>query len=742
MALAHSANAAGERQDLLEHLGNVARDAATFASVWGGEALAEVAGWLHDIGKFNPEFQRYLRESEAGSWAGRHGPDHKGAGAVLLMGMPIDALAFLVQGHHGGLRSRSDLKTWLRERQKDSAVPQAIALAHETLPDLEGRLRAVAGLPASALSEPTALDLSLRMLFSALVDADFLDTERHFQGHREAQRAGDASSTSLSTLLDVFERSQAELVRAADDTPVNRLRHEAFVGAMRRATETPGFFRLTGPTGIGKTRLSLGFALRHAVTHGLERVIYAIPYTSITEQVAREFRGIFGEDGRIVLEHHSAVDPTEPGDTPSRQEMWRRLAAENWQAPLVVTTTVQLFESLFAASPARCRKLHNVARSVVILDEAQMLPAHLLKPMLDVLRQLVRDYGVSVVFCTATQPALDAVLSDLAGVREIIPDPPRFFAALKRVEYVLPPRDERWSWERAAEELGTSARAMAIVNTRTDAVALLDAVRAGGVDERSLFHLSTWMAGAHRRAVLEEVRRRLKRGEPCCLVATQVVEAGVDLDFPLVLRALAPLDRIVQAAGRCNRNGNLPQNRLGRVVVFVPAEGKTPPGTYRMGIEETSILLAEAGLDLHDPEVYERYFRGLFHDLGPDALDKPRVQAARNQRVLDFPVVAERFQMIDHAGMPVVITNEAPGMMRNPARGFLDRLAQGQGNPRELLRQLQPYMVALDSWLLKVAQQRTQVIEVIPGLYQWQGRYDSLRGIVLEGGVDPTRNIW
>lgn len=736
MALAHSANSAGQRQDLVEHLGNVARTAAMFASAWGGEALAEIAGWVHDIGKFNPAFQRYLRESEAGIWQGR-GPDHKGAGAALVADSPFGPLALLIQGHHGGMHALGDLETWVRERQRDPEVTQAIDLARQALPDLDERLRIQARSPLPALEGPTDFDLSLRMLFSALVDADFLDTERHFKEEREAQRAGTTTTATLSDLLTIFERDQSafEARVEAEDTLINRMRHEVFVGSLAQAAEAPGFFRLTGPTGIGKTRLSLGFALHHAATHGLDRIIYAIPYTSITEQVAGVFRDIFGQDSHIVLEHHSAITLDDPNGTPSPPETWRRLAAENWRAPLVVTTTVQLFESLFAASPSRCRKLHNIARSVVILDEAQMLPAHLLKPILDVLRQLVRGYGVSVVFCTATQPALDTVMKELRDVREIVPDPSRLFAALKRVEYELPMPDEQWSWARVADEMRSSAQAMAIVNTRPNAVALLEAVRQAGADERALFHLSTWMTGAHRRAVLAEVKRRLDGGEQCLLVATQVVEAGVDIDFPLVLRALAPLDRIVQAAGRCNRNGRL--DGFGRVVVFEPEDGNVPPEMfYKVGIQETVSLLGEPGIDLHDPMVYQRYFRALYRDAGAAALDKQKVQAMRQE--VNYPEVAERFRMIAKDGAPVVITDEAPGMAPNRAEGLLARLVHQHGNPRALLRQLQPYIIDLDSWPLQQAQQHALVTEVVPGLYRWLGRYDGLRGIVLEGGVDPS----
>ncbi len=318
----------------------------------------------------------------------------------------------------------------------------------------------------------------------------------------------------------------------------------------------------------------------HAIHHYLDQVIVAIPYTSIIEQTADVYRGIFGEEDGLVLEHHSAVVVDDQENSPvTAQQAWPRLASQNWDAPVVVTTTVQLFESLFANRPGRCRKLHNLARSVIVLDEVQTLPPDLLEPILDVLRQLVAHYGTTVVLSTATQPALDEspYLHGLPNVQEIIPTPERYFQKMQRVHYEVPAASQRWTWLEVAERLRSERQALAIVNTKGDAMALLDAL-----GNQAALHLSTLMCGAHRRATLEEVRRRLKEGDPCLLVSTQVVEAGVDLDFPVVLRAVGPLDRIVQAAGRCNREGRL---EAGQVIVFNPTEGGVPRGAYRAGYD-------------------------------------------------------------------------------------------------------------------------------------------------------------
>jgi CRISPR-associated endonuclease/helicase Cas3 len=475
-------------------------------------------------------------------------------------------------------------------------------------------------------------------------------------------------------------------------------------------------FRLTVPTGGGKTLSAMGFALRHALVHDLRRVIVAVPYTSITEQTAGVYRAAFGHD-RAVLEHHSALDP-EAVDEQTIDGLWARLAAENWDAPIVVTTTVQLFESLFARSTSKCRKLHRLAGSVIVLDEAQALPSHLLATILDGLRALVASYRVTVVLCTATQPALDDApgFKGLAGVREIAPDPPRLFAGLRRVDYELPQENEAWPWRRAAEEMRPERQALAITNTIADALALFDAL-----DDPESFSLSTLLCGAHRRQVLGEVRRRLRAREACHVVSTQVVEAGVDVDFPLVLRAVGPLDRIVQAAGRCNREGRL---RSGRVVVFRPAEGGVPSGPYKTGTQLSETILGESGADLHDPALYEEYFRRLF---GLVNLDEQRIQDLR--RSLRYEEVANRFRMIQDDMVDVVVEYD-----KRAAR-LLDSVRSEKHTSRQTFRALQPYMVSVRSSQLKKYQQRGLIEEVKPGLLRWLGEYDDRRGLVAENRV-------
>ena len=378
-----------------------------------------------------------------------------------------------------------------------------------------------------------------------------------------------------------FDEHMAELTRSAANTLVNRLRNQILQQCRDKAGQDPGFFSLTVPTGGGKTLSGMAFALEHAIAHGKRRIIHIIPYTSIIEQTAGIFRGIFGE---AVIEHHSSLDPEHETER-------SRLAAENWDAPVIVTTSVQFFESLFAARTSRCRKLHNIVDAVVVLDEAQLLPPEFLQPILNALNLLVVHYGVTVVLSTATQPALESrtnsfgktVLRGLDHMREIIDDPDALYAKLERVHVRLPEDFHAGvSWERIAAEIAQHDSVLAIVNTRRQARELHALLPKGTI------HLSALMCGQHRSDVIAGIKEKLRRDEPVRVVSTQLVEAGVDLDFPVVYRALSGLDSIAQAAGRCNREGRLDR---GEVVVFVPPE-PAPPGVMRRAADKTVSTLA------------------------------------------------------------------------------------------------------------------------------------------------------
>lgn len=720
---AHSANGQGQRQSLIEHLRGASSLAQMFAEPFGGGGLAKVAGLWHDAGKADPAWQRRLLECEEGLWHGPIGIDHKRAGALLARqaGGATELAGLLIQGHHGGLRTPTDFNSWLDEGSGLPGPGEALRILREVMPDLEDFQSP--DLPAHAASSPIEAELFLRLAYSALVDADSLDTEAHKLGGEPADRA------SAVGLADLWKRYTEFLDRQPSlaDTEVNRVRAEVHSACLQAASLPPGIFTLTVPTGGGKTRSSMAFALSHGRQHGYRRVIVAVPFTSITQQTAEVYREIFGEH-RVVLEHHSAAADgprsTSGGDDSfDEAAVWQRLASENWDAPIVVTTTVQLFESLFSNQRGKTRKLHNIANSTIILDEAQSLPPGLVAPILDVLRSLSDHYGVTVVLSTATQPAFDAidVFRDV-DAREIAPDHPEHFQRLKRVRYEW--RTKRpCSWGEVAEWMHSERQALAIVNTKRHAHELLDELERleiGGLHR--VFHLSTLLCGAHRTAVVGEIKGRLSVGDSCLVVSTQVVEAGVDLDFPLVLRAEAPLDAITQAAGRCNREGRLGLAG-GRVIVFAPPDDAAPSGVYRSGRDITRVVRQAPDFDPDDPLAVRQYSEMLFGiGVNPDSAG---VQEARSS--LDFPAVAKKFRMIDEDTCEVVV--DYPGISQ--IDWLIEPIRSGEHSVREALRDIQPYTVSLRRHEYKRLKEMGLIEEITPlrDMGRWLGQYDAVRGL-------------
>ncbi len=748
-----------EWHDLVSHLKRTSELAHKNASKFGAGELGRLAGLWHDVGKFNPAFQRYLRECHEAALAGTSAPrggsvPHAVYGAMLAARNAgreeFEWLAPIIHGHHVGLRSRDDLRQALADpdaaRVFEVILPAMKSSAPETLsPDAECEY--VSDAPTDFME----LEFFMRMLFSSLVDADFLDTETHFEPGKAGMRG---SAVGVGDLWRVLEGSQdALLAKAAEESPtvVNEVRREVYEECLEAAESERGVFRLAVPTGGGKTRSGLAFALKHAVWNNhrdegsaMDRVIVAVPYTSIIEQTAREYRNIFRSlGGDAVLEHHSAVRLYSDIDMEALDERRARarLAAQNWDSPLVVTTTVQLFESLFANRTSRCRKLHNIANSVIVLDEAQTLPLGLLDPIVDVLKELVRRYGVSVVLCTATQPALEETSRYMRGfgeeaVSDIVPKERarEHFTRLKRVEYEI--LDGKLGWEEVAGrflEAAPERRGLVVLNARRDALAVLEAIE-GEVPEGSLAHLSTLLCGAHRWDVLAEVRRRMAANEPCLLVSTQVVEAGVDLDFPVVFRAMGPLDRIVQAAGRCNREGAMPEP--GRVVVFDPQEGRMPPGEYASAVGVTRMMLEETP-DLHDPSTFRKYFSSLYR-VGD--VDKKNIRRYRER--LDYPEVASLFKFIESPTVPVIVEYEEKDPRREEARkAMIERIKHAGGLSPGDHRRLQPYMVSLFEHDLKGKEWMIEPIDEDGEVKLWIGNYDLLRGISALRD-DPVDLIW
>ena len=714
---AHSTNANGIRHGLVGHLKAVAEMAGHFGKPFGAQDVAYYAGLWHDLGKFNPEFQRYL----AGDL--QRGGDHKGAGARLAVDH-LQLIGMLIQGHHGGLKALQDFEGWLKERGETAAAKQSLSAARQAIPDLEPQNRL--SLPDFINKSPLGAELWLRMTFSALVDADFLDTEAHFNPASSETRQ---AVVEIDDLWERFQQRHRERTRNAAGK-VNQVRAEVYADCLSAAQHTPGIFRLAVPTGGGKTLSAMGFALRHAAQHDMKRIIVAVPFISITQQTAQEYRDILNDPGSpdspVVLEHHSGVAEADTEDH-DHQQTWQRLASENWDAPIVVTTTVQLFHSLFSNLTSATRKLHNLANSVIILDEAQALPPKMLEPILDALRQLTDHYGTTVVLSTATQPAFETI-KPFAGVNavEITPSYPRHFQQLKRVHYEWD--NTTLSWDGAAAMMRERPQALAIVNTKKDALALLDELDAEAL------HLSTFLCGRHRNRVIAEIKERLRTGAECRVVSTQVVEAGVDLDFPMVLRAVGPLDSIIQAAGRCNREGRDPNG--GRVVIFQPAEAAQPPaGSYRAATEITASMRNESPLDPDDLATVAEYFRRLYQNVDTDSR---KVQQSR--RKLNYPQVAHDFRMIDDDTVPVIIGNYGTAEERQSVSDAIAALRDQTHDGRRLLRRLQPWQVQIYRRQAAELEAKSLLMPVMPGLYEWWGPYDPITGI---GGVDhPEPDRW
>jgi CRISPR-associated endonuclease/helicase Cas3 len=547
------------------------------------------------------------------------------------------------------------------------------------------------------------------------VDADSLCTERFCERERVAARA--PTDIALSTLAGRLRLHLDAL--CSEDSAVNRARAEVLRLCRAKALGDPGLFSLTVPTGGGKTLSSLSFALEHAAVRGLRRVVYAIPFTSIVEQNAGVIRDVLERKGeRVVLEHHCSL-------APKHETTWSSRAAENWDAPVVVTTNVQLYDSLFANSRSRCRRLHRLAGSVIVLDEAQSLPVHVLEPCLAALEELVRYYGCSVVLCTATQPAIVKRADFRIGLekpREIVDDVAALFAALRRTEVEVV---EHKSDEDLVERLLDESQALCIVNTRKHAAELFAGLCARSPD--GAFHLSAMMCPEHRSEILERIRTALCAGNECRLVSTQVVEAGVDVDFPLVLRAMAGLDSIAQAAGRCNREG-----RLERGIVEVFETEWRPPTSVKGAAADAREVLPDHRDDLLSPAAIEAYF-ALHYWQRESEWDKADVlrcfqmdHGGTYPYLADFCDAASRFRMIDDAQTTVVVPF-AKG------EALLDELRRVERPDRGLLRKLQRYTVGVYEGQLKTMLERRLVFEHCAGggLYLLANKdaYDEALGL-------------
>lgn len=673
-------------QTLPDHSLTVAALAAGFGERMGIGTAAGLAGLLHDLGKYDPDFQKRLAGANISV-------EHSIAGAAWLLRQSVsprervmaELIAHAIAGHHAGLPDRGGDLSALNERIDRANLDR---LDRSWTDDLRPEVSALLPtLPLKGAKEHVGFRLAFlgRMLFSCLVDADFKDTEA-FYAQAEGMavdRSWPSLAERLPELIGALDQALAAKATQASDAPVNQLRRRVLAHVRGQASEKPGLFTLTVPTGGGKTLTSLAFALDHARAHGLTRILYAIPFTSIIDQTAGIFTDLLGAD--IVLEHHSALDGETEVGRDARDKL--KLAREDWAAPVVVTTTVQLFESLFSARTSRCRKLHNIAGSILILDEAQTLPRDLLLPILRAIEELATNYGCTVVLCTATQPALAARpnFPGLPGpIRELAPDPAELATALRRTKL-----DLAGTMDNAAlvDALAAEPQALVIVNSRAHALDLYRAATDAGLD--GVIHLTTRQYAVDRKRILDAVRARLKAGHPCRLVATSLVEAGVDVDFPRVFRAEAGLDQIAQAAGRCNREGRR-DAEASLVTVFKPEGYKTPREIE--GLIGSFERIKPNHADYFQPAAIADYFAEVFWSKGPrlDAkqiLAKLRFDPALGQSDLAYRSVGEAFRMIESGLLPVIVPGD------DAARQAVEELGVPDIPSGALARRLQGYVV-------------------------------------------------
>lgn len=657
----------GDRtQTILEHLTGTAEMAGKFADAFGKYEWGYCCGILHDIGKYSEEFQHKIKNDTNAQ------VDHATAGAKLCMekGGYYSLLAYCIAGHHAGLTDygNSAILSSLCERLKKNICDYKAYEYEVNIPELK-----TTPFVVNENKDPEfALSVFMRMIYSCLVDADFLDTEKFMKNNHTGREAGE----HMEKLWEKLKNHVKPWMENMDLNSVNGRRTEILKFCMEKGKEEKGLFHLTVPTGGGKTIASLAFALKHAVYHHMDHIIYVIPYTSIIEQNAQVFREILGEEN--VLENHSNVEYRSSEELSPMQ-----LASENWDKPVIVTTSVQFFESLFANKSSKCRKLHNIANSVVIFDEAQMLPVDYLKPCVAMMEALMNDYRSSIVLCTATQPALDGIFTGHREFMELCPDVREQFEFFRRVKYrnlgCIP-------MDNLIGRLQKEKCALCIVNTKKSVQEIYRQLKEEGV-----YHLSTSMYPKHRKRVLAEIRERLDQNKKCVLISTSLVEAGVDLDFHCVYRQIAGVDSVIQAAGRCNREGK--EKAEDSPVFLFDLENTKAAPSQSLQIDITKAILQEVE-DISDLESITEYFKRLYH-FRKQSLDKKNIIGEFRNHEYNFATAAKEFRIIEEKTRTILIPIEPE------AEELLGQL-KNQGFSKERMRRASQYCIQVYDQLFAI----------------------------------------
>ncbi len=696
-----------DEQLLKTHLNNVANICEKYASAFKTEKLAYQIGYLHDIGKYSHAFQKRIRGNPLRV-------DHSTAGAKLAQKKFNKLLSticgYCIAGHHAGLpdlgcdADNAESPT-LKGRLKKPIEDYDFYKTELVLKEFDDVSEVAAIVNASKTQPDFALSLYTRMLFSCLVDADYLDTERFMKG--ETNRSIDYDFCVLRQKLN-DKLKQFEHLSGV----INQKRREILQSCLSAAEEEKGMFRLSVPTGGGKTLSSMAFAISHLLKHDLKRIIYVIPYSSIIEQTALDFKKIFGEE--YVLEHHFnyEYDYDENNKLSPMQERFK-LATQNWDMPIIITTNVQFFESLFSNKSSRCRKLHNICQSVIIFDEVQMFSYDFLKPCLMAISELVNNYDSSVVFCSATQPNFDFLLAK-HEIKEIVKNSNELEKVFKRTEIV---KAGVLSENEIIEKIKILNQVLVVVNSRKEALSLYEKLN----DDQS-FCLTTLMTPGDRKEAIKRIKTDLSEGKNCRVISTQLIEAGVDIDFPVVYRAIAGIDSIIQSAGRCNREGRLDK---GQVYVFSPEKEPKRKGHLLQGIQIGNMIMNEYK-DINSSEAIEAYFKNAYDASNLDINKTLNCFIKKNnvaQLDYDFKKAADDFKLIDNDQKQIIIPDEE-------IAAIIEKIKYSK-TPGIFFNKLQQKSVSVYSYEFNKLFNDKKIFEVLDGLFMLQDNslYSTTKGL-------------
>jgi CRISPR-associated endonuclease/helicase Cas3 len=708
---AHSENSSNDKHSLSKHLYQTAKFAESFACQEDYRPIFKVTGLLHDLGKYQPDFQSYLENG------GRRGSvPHASWGAGYARLCRLIEASIAIDGHHKGLPDisawKSDTEAFNREEVSgfENVVKAFISDAEANEEDIKKQ-------NSLALTEKSQREVFVRYLFSALTDSDWLSTEEHFEQDTFKMRLG-----ATLPVDEMISKLEVELSMKSKEGEINRLRNDARNQALQKADMPCGFYSLALPTGMGKTLTSMAWALRHAKRNGLKRIIIVLPYINIIDQTAQILKAIFGEEW--VLEHHSSYNEGEKitrdgtEDCSSIQKR-KELACENWDFPIIVTTTVQFFESLFSNRRSQCRKIHNLAESVVIFDEVQTLPKEVILPTLQMLKDVQATMRTSFLFCTATQPAFEKRegFDGIGAICPLIDDPAILYENTKRVEYSLLNDLTPVDYSRLLEAVtDTEGSALVIFNTKKAALEFYDCTKNLENWERK-YHLSTAMCPSHRKDVIEKIRDDLVAKKKILVASTQLIEAGVDFDFPVVFRAMAPLESVIQSAGRCNRENNLGEFG-GKVFLFKIQDGGMPDKTYAACAGHAEGLIKQDISQLHGHKIFNKYYAQVIQ-LYVDP-DKYNINKARMQ--FNFQTVNDSYRIIRNATEGLYVYN-----YNDESRRLLHAIENKEFLSRDDYRKMQVYTVQVYKYFVIY---NAEMCKLMPQEFMvWYGNYNRETGI-------------